>query len=338
MAQKLASIQVIHSIRQHPNPEVNKLEVAKILEWPVVIPKGQFKENDLVIYIEIDVIVPETPYFEFMRSRKFRTWPAKFKGAASAGLVCPLSVLPEMGIVDHVIKEGDEVTEILGIKKYEKALDTQLGGDAKSNFPTNLISISDEDNLLSNKKALQELTGKKIFISQKADGSSGTFIYNQNEFKACSRRLELKENSGFPWTAANKYDIKNKLEKLGINIAIQAEIIGPKFNGNKLGLKDIEIRVFRAKNLDNCKIFSLGELKDLCYKLDLPMMKVIDEVDFDASIHTVEYFRNLADSQIYSENGGMGEGIVFAPIESFHSYELNKSWSLKVINSNYKQD
>ena len=64
---KLATIEKIHSIQKHPNEDVEKLEVAKIKEWPVVVPKGQFKDGDLVVFIQIDSIVPkENPYFAFM--------------------------------------------------------------------------------------------------------------------------------------------------------------------------------------------------------------------------------------------------------------------------------
>lgn len=341
---KLATIQRIHSIQPHPNSEVNKLEVAKIKEWPVVIPKGEYKENDLVIYIEIDSIVPESnPYFEFMRSRKFRTWPARFKGAPSSGLVCPLSILPMFSKVEGqkemnrlaIYQENDDVTDILEIQKFEKPIDIQIGGDAKGNFPSNLISITDEFNLLSYPEALNELKGKRIYITQKSDGSSATFVHNNNEFKACSRRLELKENSGFPWEIANKFNLKEKLLALN-NIAIQGECVGPKLNGNKLELKDISFHLFRAKNLDSSKTFNLYALQNLADTLNLPMVKVIDEFDFNPEIHTIEFFRKLADSQIY-DCGKPGEGIVIAPVEPFYSYVLGKEWSVKIINSNYKQ-
>ena len=75
---KLATIQKLHSIQKHPNEEVEKLEVGKVMEWPVVIPKGQYKEGELVVFIAIDSIVPESnPYFEFMRRQKFRIWNLK---------------------------------------------------------------------------------------------------------------------------------------------------------------------------------------------------------------------------------------------------------------------
>ena len=345
---KLATIQKLHSIQKHPNEEVEKLEVGKVMEWPVVIPKGQYKEGELVVFITIDSIVPESnPYFEFMRRQKFRIWNARFKGAPSSGLVCPLSILPrsyvvggpsdEVGEGYYLVSEGNDVTQDLGITKYERPLDLTVRGDAAGGFPTSIISISDEDNMLSNSNSLQELEGKEIYITQKVDGSSTTFIYNDNEFKACSRRFELKEGSGFPWYSATKYDIKNKLTALGRNLAIQAESIGPKLNGNTMELKEPEIRVFRIKNLNKREIVNFYELTKLCSDLNLPMVSVIDVCKFDKDKHTIEYFRQLADAQIWPTNGRSAEGIVVAPTFPFYSPSIGKEWSLKLINQNYKQ-
>jgi RNA ligase (TIGR02306 family) len=304
----------------------------------------------LVVFITIDSILPESnPYFEFMRRQKFRIWNARFKGAPSSGLVCPMSILPLGKSImindgkDNPIEtqsqweEGDDVTETLGITKYERPIDILIGGDAAGVFPTNLISISDEDNLLSHPKCLDELEGKEIYITQKVDGSSTTFIFNDGEFSACSRRLVMKEGSGFPWKAVEKYDIKNKLMKFGKNIAIQSESVGEKLNGNRMGIKGIELRIFRAKDLDTQKLYNYDELKNLSKELEIPMVREICMIKFDKNIHTVEWFRNLADIQIYSTNGLPAEGIVIAPVESFWSQILNKFWSLKIINQNYKQ-
>ena len=341
---KLATIQKIHSIQPHPNKEVEKLEIGKILEWPVVIPKGQYKNEELVVFIEIDSMVPETEYFEFMRRQKFRVWNAKFKGAQSSGLVCPLSILPEATAENKspywhsgaFPKEGDDVSELLQIKKYERSIDITIGGDVAAGFPTSLISISDEDNMLSHKSALSELEGREIYISQKVDGSSTTFIFNNGEFKACTRRFEMQEGSGFPWVAVKKYDIKNKLTALGRNLAIQAESIGPKLNGNTMELKDLEIKVFRIKDLNTRQILKLSELKSLCEYLLLPMVDVIEICQFNKDIHTIEYFKNLANLQIWKTNDKPGEGIVVAPTIPFYSPILDKEWSLKLVNQNYK--
>jgi RNA ligase (TIGR02306 family) len=329
---KLATIQRIHSIQPHPNAD--NLSIGKVLEWPVVIKKDQFKENELIIFITIDSIVPETEYFEFMKKQKFRIWNARFRGSPSSGLVCPLSILPEREILPE---EGGDVSEILGITKYERPLDLTVCGDAAGGFPTSLISISDEDNMLSNSNSLKELEDKEIYITQKVDGSSTTFIFNDGEFKACSRRFELKEGSGFPWFSATKYDLKNKLTALGRNLAIQAESVGNKLNGNRMGIDGIELRIFRAKNLDTRELYNYQELKELSKQLEIPIVDEIIVCQFNKDIHTIDWFKNLADKQIYSTNGQPAEGLVVAPVNPFYSNTLGKYWSLKIINSSYKQ-
>jgi hypothetical protein len=123
-------------------------------------------------------------------------------------------------------------------------------------------------------EALLELEGKQIYITQKADGSSTTFIYGPNkegivEYQACSRRQILKEGSGYPWRATVKYDIKNKMISLNNLLAIQAESIGPKLNGNRMELKDLEIRVFRAKDMVHRRILGFEELGNLCTLLGI---------------------------------------------------------------------
>ena len=94
--------------------------------------------------------------------------------------------------------------------------------------------------------------------------------------------------------------------------------------------------MFRIKNLDTRQILGLAELKSICEQLSLPMVDIITIIQFDKNIHTVEYFRNLADGQLWKTNNKPGEGIVVAPTIPFYSPTLNKEWSLKIINQNYK--
>ena len=85
------------------------------------------------------------------------------------------------------------------------------------------------------------------------------------------------------------------------------------------------------------KKFSFVKFCELCLELHLPMVDVIEILKFDKSIHTVEYFRNLADSQVWKTNSKPAEGIVVAPLIPFYSPSIGKEWSLKLINQNYKQ-
>ena len=347
---KLASIEKLHSIQPHPNPEVEKLEVGLVKAWPVVIPKNTYSEGELVVFIVIDSIVPNRPEFAFMERQKFRVWNARFKGSASAGLVMPLSLANSFlqnvsdGIAGSLTEvhdwvEGEDVSELIGVTKYERPFDPTMGGKQKGNFPTDLISITDQENGLSYPEVFSELEdGEELYITQKADGSSTTFITQNGSFKACSRRFEMMENEGFPWSAANKYDLKNKMLALNRNLAIQCEAVGNKLNGNRMKINGIELRLFRAKNLDTNKIYDYMALKELANLIGIPMVQEIDIIKYDKSIHTIEYFRNLADKQKWPINEEAAEGIVVACVIPKYSSTLRTTWSIKFINQNYSQN
>ena len=108
----LAHVEQIVDIQ--PIPNADKIEVATVLGWKVVIAKADnFKIGDKVVYIEIDSRVPERPEFEFLRDRKFRVRTIKLRGQYSQGLIVPFSILKNQ---NHNI--GDNVTEELGITYY----------------------------------------------------------------------------------------------------------------------------------------------------------------------------------------------------------------------------
>lgn len=113
MGRKLASIQKIVNIQ--PIENADKIELATVLGWHVVISKSEnLKVGDLVCYIEIDSQCPEIPLFEFLKDRKYRVKTIKLRGQISQGLIIPLDKLPKGNY-----KEGQDVTKILGITKYD---------------------------------------------------------------------------------------------------------------------------------------------------------------------------------------------------------------------------
>ena len=67
---KLASIQEI--CWTAPIEGKDRIELAGVLGWQVIVVKGEYKVGDKVIFVEIDSVLPERPEFEFLRSKKFR--------------------------------------------------------------------------------------------------------------------------------------------------------------------------------------------------------------------------------------------------------------------------
>ncbi len=116
---KLATIQMIKNLA--PIEDADRIEKAAILEWSVVVPKGQFNVGDLCVYFETDSLLPDEPRYEFLkenswdiRYQKIRLKTIKLRGQVSQGLALPLKDFPEI----KDIEEGNDVTKLLGIEKH----------------------------------------------------------------------------------------------------------------------------------------------------------------------------------------------------------------------------
>lgn len=211
----LASAQRIVSIESIPGADM--ILKAVILGWEIVVKKDEFKAGDLVAYIQIDTVVPETEQFEFLRERQFRVRTIKLRKQISQGLVVPLPA--------GNWKEGDDLTEALKVRKFEKGGDIpgvqprkpkawhkRLWYTLKYNylvklfpgmktfnrnrFPTNLVPITDEERIQNIPGVLERYKGKVFVVSEKLDGSSITIIHERkwngkSKYRVCSRRFEL---------------------------------------------------------------------------------------------------------------------------------------------------
>lgn len=348
----LATIQKVTNVRNHPNADA--LDLVQILGWQVVTKRGEYKDGDICVYVVIDTVLPERPEFEFLRNKSFRIKPIRLRQEYSNGICFPISFVPgycgptadgngffinrktDVG-EDHGIYEvGDDVTDDLGIKKYEKPISPELAGQAVGGFPSFLI-ITDEDNLRTYPDAVPELYGRPYYITRKEDGSSGTYFLNNGEFGVCSRRIHLKdtEGNGF-WKIARKYDIEAKLRSAfpDKNIAIQGEVVGPGVQKNPMGLTDLDFRLFNIFDINGRGYLDYAKIVDFCGTTGIPMVPVIAEGN--AFGYNLSDLIMLAREQTYGVNPA--EGIVIRPKESFYSNVLKGHWSGKVLNEKYKED
>jgi hypothetical protein len=140
MERKLASIKQITDIR--PIEGADKIELASVGGWNVVVAKDvRHKVGDMVVYCEIDSFIPIREEFEFLRKSSykkmgdqegFRLKTIKLRGQVSQGLILPIHVLPLL----EMVSEGQDVTEMLGIVKYEPPIPAELAGKVKGQFPS----------------------------------------------------------------------------------------------------------------------------------------------------------------------------------------------------------
>lgn len=326
---KNASIQKIIDISLHPNAD--SLEIASVLGWKCIVRKGEFKKDDYVVFVSIDSLVPDADWSKFLNGHnKIRT--IKLRGEISQGLILPVSILPD----SITLEEGLDVSEPLGILHYEKSIHSLLSGGAKGNFPSHLVSKTDEVLIQNYPKLLNEIAGLPTVITSKYDGTSATYIWNDGTFMVCSRNTEKKLDSDNVYTMiANKYNLASRMEKLNRNLAIQGEIIGPGIQGNKVGLDEVDIRVFQIFDLDKRQFLPLEEMITTCTNLSTLLIAEILEIKekFD---YTLEELIEKAKGS-YTETGDKypREGIVVRPLMPTYSPTINRNLSFKVINVEY---
>jgi len=156
----LAYVERVHDIK--PIENADNIELAHILGWTLIVKKGEFKDGDKAVYIEIDSQVPEIEQFEFLRQKHFKVGTYKlnkFK-VVSQGLALPLTSFPELGDINI----GTDVTEKLGIT-YSNIEDNTRKGN---NNDLTIQSLKSRKQKLFNNSIIKWLMkkywGKKLVI------------------------------------------------------------------------------------------------------------------------------------------------------------------------------
>lgn len=325
---KLASIQEIRDIQ--PIENADEILVATVLGWRIVIRKVDgFNIGDKVVYCEIDSKMPKIPVFEFLETCNYRIRTQKFRGQVSQGIIFPLDILPES---DYEV--GDNVTQILGIEKYELALPISVSGDIEGPFP-GFIEKTDETRIQILEDVLPKYNGIKFYATEKIDGCSITAYFNNGEFGVCTRNNKMKETpNSAPWNVMKQLDIPNKIASLGRNIAIQGELIGWNIQKNKYKLKTNEFRfyLFNVFDIDTYQPVPLVEMLAIANKLGLETVPILEfeyELNFDVNT-MVEYSKGQ--SVLFPQT--KREGIVFKSVDYIVDPTLGRL-SFKVINPDF---
>lgn len=315
----MASLQQINAVYKIPGAD--KICQYGINGWLVVDQIGKYSVGDKVIYCEVDSWIPnsiapfltkpdKTPkeYLGVM-GEKLRT--VRLRNALSQGLILPLSTLdyhkPGYGTLVDI---GEDLSQVLGILKYE-APQEYFNADTKGNFPA-FLKRSDQERIQNCYTDLMPLFGGLIFeVQEKMEGQSHTAYYSNGEFGVCSRNLELKDTNNTFWNTARKYDLQNKLQKLGRNIAIVSEQCGPGISGNIYSLTEHYLFVFDIFDIDTQEYLKPSDRQTLVKELGLTSAPILYN-DF--------YFTNMSCSDILKMADGtsvMGhmttprEGLVF---------------------------
>lgn len=244
--------------------------------------------------------------------------PQKFSGIKSWGLAVPLS---ELGLEEKIyskFKAGDDITELLEIHKYEPEEDAspiKSGGkktypkwvkfclshlltrwigrlwqkkhqNSAGNFPSELISKSDETTIQNMKGALQQYADEPVYITAKMEGQSFTVvpIFKRKKLTGayvCSRNNAYKlEDKSLFWDMMRKYDIVGKMKHLWKTehkaYILQGEQVGPTIQNNIYNFKENQWFLFTVKDFETRNQLSYTEMEKVAEVFGCNSVPVIE--------------------------------------------------------------
>jgi RNA ligase (TIGR02306 family) len=334
---KLASVQLVHHIL--PIEGADQIECVQVLGWNVVAKKGEFHAGDTCVYFEVDSFLPVCERFEFLRNscfrddalmgQGFRLKTQKFRGQISQGLVLPLSILPSGR--DYPV--GDDVTELLGVRKWEMEDRVTGSGTAIGDMPYG-IPKTDEMRVQSFPELIGEFRKVPYYITTKMDGTSVTMYWVGGKFGVCGRNYEYADDGKCAfWDYAVCHGIEERLRQNGIpDVAIQGEFCGGGIQKNRLKLLHPEWYVFTVIDMSDRRRLGMQETSDFCRKLGLEMVP-IEETAVSFPYDTVEQLIERAKGRYAS--GMNKEGIVIRSVDYTYSDILSGPLSMKVLNNDY---
>jgi len=322
----LATIAKIEELKNIPGAD--KIEAARVKGWWVVVLKDQFKTDDFVLYFEIDSFLPVKSEYDFLlkgnkpkkmlsegkEAEGIRLRTIKLRGQISQGLILPLPV-DLKGLA-----EGEDVTESLGVIKYEQSIPSCLSGIAKGAFPS-FLPKTDEERIQNMVEVLDS-----YYMTEKLDGSSVTYYKKDGMFGVCSRNLELQEGETTQWKIARELNLK---EILHDNFALQGEIVGEGIQKNPYKIKGQKVYFFNVYNIAAGKFLEFEDFKGMCKFLHLETAPILDE-NFSLP-ENVDEMLEIAIGKSMLNSDCEREGVVVRK----KSHIGNERISFKAISNNY---
>lgn len=345
---KLASIQTVNAVE--PIPNADAIEKIRVLGWWIVAKKGEHKPGDKLVYCEIDSLLPERLEFEFLRPSSFKpaqtdaagevTIPAgfriktvKLRGQVSQGICFPLAILPPGAPAE----EGADVTDLLGVRKWEPPVPVGMGGKVKGGFP-GFLPKTDETRVQVLEPVLQRHRGKTFYVTEKLDGTSFTAFLRQGEFGICSRNLWMDEadESNVLARIARGLKLEEKFravrDRLGHDVALQAEVIGPGIQKNKYALKEVSLRVFSVLNVDAYRLVDHPTKIAVLAEMGLEPVPQLGTIVLN---HTVDELVALSEGTSVLNPQVQREGIVLRPLAEEYDEDIGGRLSFKAINPKF---
>jgi len=261
----------------------DRIELAKVDGWDCVVPKGQYKAGDMIIYIEVDSFLPkgDSRWEHLMKPGQITEFdgrtgyvlkPHEFKGVLSRGLVIPIAE------EESTASLGADLTALLHIVKYEKPIPDELLAVAigYTSYLVPTTSLERMENIAHQWESLKTLSWE---VTEKLHGMAVSYRWENGKFGVSysASRLDFDLNADIPaCNLARKIGLPDWMGSSTRNRVIQGELVGPKICGNYYGLDDYEFYVYDIFDLDKGDYLSRDLRHAFAWK---PGLKIVPELD-----------------------------------------------------------
>lgn len=352
-----------------PHNNAERLEVATVYGWQVIVQKGRFKVGDQIIYIPIDSIITANleeilfPPTAKVKLNKQRVRQIRLRGLASQGMIIHPDEIRSLVNPDYFTEEQD-LKSILGIKKYEPPVREERTGTSvpKGRSYKNPHPLFHKYNGLGNIKWFPNMfkEGDDVVIQEKLHGTNAraallpfrattlwkkflNLIRMAPAIEKCygSNNVDKSavKGAGFygedVW--GNTFKAIDVFSKLKLGETVFGEIVGPGIQkGYSYGLKEHKFVLFDVKILQqdgSQKWLSPDEVVIFASERGFD---VVPTLYFGPFNKEMAYSLTKGNSQFNDKSEKVREGIVIKARNKY-SIEGNKQ-ALKWVSEDYLAD
>ncbi len=347
----------VASVDTHPNADKLELLHLEGLTYQFVVGKGEFKPGDLVVYFPLDSVLPnelaKKINLPVKDDKPFRVKSIRLRGQWSEGIVAHLVDLRpgsewvgrKGGIID-----GQDVTEFLGVVKYEPPEpEFNIFGSGRAPnlraLPTT-VHRYDIENLQRYPDVYAVLREQPVVVTEKLEGShfwcridkdGETIHVGQRNFEI-ARGDELDPLHPF-WKALYNNHLDEALRAMallyrGYDITIRGEIVGRGIQGNYYDLTEEKHHVYAFEielNGEPVSALSFMDITDEFYIQRVPILAAFNTLAELAP--TLEDAIALAHGKSHLVDK-LREGIVIKPQTEQYHPEIGRLF-IKIRDAEY---
>lgn len=353
----------IENVEKHPNAD--SLSIYTVMDsYPVCDKTDKYSVGQLVSYIGIDTIVPDTEDFHFLSPNKTETYEENGEiKQRTVGKKYPVGSVPEkyriikakkirniysVGLfVDAIegLSEGDSIVEQLGLKKMEEEEEENVRATdnltccTKSGLqesPPKGWSIPHYDIESLRKFSYLVKEGEEVVFTEKLHGSNASYCYNEDKLWVKSRKLYKKtDQESDMWVAAAKRNnIEDKL-KLYPGFVFFAECYG-QVKGFRY-----DCQVDNNQVIPKLRFFDIYDLSSGRYLDYDRRVGILDELEIE---RVPELYRGpwTTKEEMFAYAEGLTtlgqhvrEGYVLVPVVERFEPRLNGRLQLKCVGQGY---